>query len=156
MRYSHILGATDFSALGDLAVRRAAELARTNSARLTLVHVLPEPEAPSPLVARYYDVSTDAERLRAAKADAEVALRERLPSDVERAGIAIDVDVRVGDAASEILAAEGERHPDLIVIATHGRAGLARWLMGSVATRVMGHARCDVLVVRSPGDVEAG
>lgn len=154
MRYFHILGATDFSDLGDLAVQRAIELALASSARLTLVHVLPEPEAPSPLVARYYDVSTDAERLRKAKADAEAALRERVPESARSAGLAVEVDVRVGDAASEILAAEVERRPDLVVIATHGRTGVARWVMGSVATRVMGHAKGDVLVVRSPSDAQ--
>lgn len=154
MRYIHILGATDFSELGDFAVQRAIELALASSARLTLVHVLPEPEAPSPLVARYYDVSTDAERLAKAKADAEAALRERVPESARRAGLAVEVHVRVGDAASEILASEVDHRSDLLVVATHGRTGVARWVMGSVATRVMGHAKGDVLVVRGPRDAK--
>lgn len=149
MRYLHILGATDFSALGDLAAQRAAELAVANGARLTLVHVLPEHEAPSPLVARYYDVSTDAERLEAARSAAERALAERVPAEAREAGIAIELDVRSGDPASEILAAEAHHHPGLIVVSTHGRRGISRWIMGSVAQRVLGHAKADVLAVRA-------
>jgi nucleotide-binding universal stress UspA family protein len=143
LRYRHVMAATDFSALGDLAVKRAAELAKANGARLTLVHVLPEQVTPSPLVPHYYDVGTDVERLKLAKEAAGKALRERAPE-----GVDVDVHVRVGDPSAEILAAESEHKPDLIVVATHGRTGISRWLMGSVATRVVGHAHTDVMVVR--------
>lgn len=148
MRYSHILGATDFSELGDLALRSAAELAAANSARLTLAHVLPEPQAPSPLFPHYYDVHTDASRRDEAKTAAEQALLERVPEAVRSSGIAIDWVVRFGDPATEILAIDSELHPDLIVLATHGRRGISRWIMGSVAERVMASARADVLAVR--------
>ncbi len=148
MRYAHILGATDFSDLGDLAIRSAAEIALASSARLTVVHVLPEPEAPSPLVPHYYDVHTDAERMKQAKEAAARALAERVPKEVADAGLEVHYDVRCGDPATEILAADVQLKPDLIVIATHGRQGLSRWLMGSVAARVMGHAHADVLTVR--------
>lgn len=150
MRYKHILAATDFSDLGDLAVATAAELAVVQRARLTLVYVLPELPTPSPLVAHYYDARQDAERLRKALASAEQGLRARIPAAVEEAGIAVDVDVRRGDPATEILAAEAHYRPSLIVIATHGRTGITRWIMGSVAQRVTGHAKADVLVVRAP------
>lgn len=149
MRYRHILAATDFSDLGDLAVETAIDLAIANRAQLTLVHVLPELPTPSPLVARYHDASDDVERLKAAVAAAEQALRDRIPAKAQEAGVAIDVDVRHGDPASEILEAEVHHRPGLIVIATHGRTGISRWIMGSVAERVMGHAKADVLAVRA-------
>ncbi len=148
MRYAHILGATDFSDLGDTALRSAAELAIANSAKLTVLHVLPEPQAPSPLVPHYYDVHTDADRVKKAKDAAEQAMRERLPDEVAEAGIEVECLVRCGDPSSEILAADAHLKPDLIVIATHGRHGLSRWIMGSVAVRVMSYAHADVLAVR--------
>lgn len=149
MRYQHILAATDFSELGDLAVKAAAELATANRARLTLVYVLPELPTPSPLVAHYYDARHDADRLKSALASAEGGLRARVPAKAQEAGITVDFDVRHGDPASEILEAEARHRPGLIVLATHGRTGLSRWIMGSVAERVMGHAKADVLAVRA-------
>ncbi len=152
MRYQHILGATDFSEHGDLALRSAAELAAASQAKLTVIHVLPEPQAPSPLMPRYYDVHTDQRRVAEAEAAARKALEERVPEAAERAGIEIAVEVRVGDPATEILAAEAHLHPDLIVLSTHGRRGLSRWIMGSVAERVMASAKADVLAVRPRGE----
>ncbi len=148
MRYQHILAATDFSEHGDLAVRSAAELAVANRAKLTVLHVLPEPTSPSPLVPHYFDAHADREALEKAEAAAQQVLAERVPEDARDAGIELAFEVRVGDPATEILAAEAHAHPDLIVVATHGRRGLSRWIMGSVAQRVMGHARADVLAVR--------
>jgi nucleotide-binding universal stress UspA family protein len=148
MQYTHIVGATDFSDLGDLALGRAVALARGHGARLTLLHVLPEPEAPSPLFAHYYDVRTTAENVAKAKAAAEDALRERIPADA-LAWLDLHVDVRCGDPASEILAADAELAPDLIVVATHGRRGLSRMILGSVAERVLQLAKADVLAVRA-------
>ena len=57
---------------------------------------------------------------------------------------------RTGDAAEEITALAREAGCDLIVMGTHGRTGLARWLMGSVAEKVLRHALCPVLTVKTP------
>lgn len=149
MAYQHILAATDFSPHGDLALQRAAELAVASQAKLTVVHVLPEPQTPSPLVPHYYDVNTDAARLKDAEAAARQALSERIPKQARDAGLEIAIEVRVGDPATEILAVDLSAQPDLIVLATHGRRGLSRWIMGSVAERVLGHAKADVLAVRN-------
>lgn len=143
MRYRHILAATDFSELGDLAVERAIELARDQEARLTLVHVLPEPVAPSPLVPHYFDVRTDVAQLAQAKNGALDALRARV-----RGELSVECEVAFGDPASEILAIESRVHPDLIVLATHGRRGFVHFVMGSVTERVLRGARADVLAVR--------
>ena len=148
MDYRHILAATDFSALGDLSLRRAAELAVAADAKLTVVHVLPEPESPSPLFA-HYDVSTNAGRREAAKERAHAALVERVPDAVRESGIDIDVVVRIGDPTNELLALDAKLAPDLIVLATHGRRGWQRFVMGSVAERVVQMAKADVLAVRA-------
>ena len=64
--------------------------------------------------------------------------------------ILVEHRLRVGDAASEILQVTDEVEAGLIVMATHGRTGLGRALMGSVAESVLRGARCPVLTVKSP------
>lgn len=147
MEYEHILAATDFSSLGDKAIARAAELAVANGARLTVVHVLPEPESPSPLLAHYV-VDSSQKRREEATAHALEALRERVPEHAHVSGIEVDYDVRIGDPATELLAMDRRLRPNLIVLATHGRRGWQRWVMGSVAERVVQMATADVLAVR--------
>lgn len=147
MDYQHILGSTDFSPFGDLALRKAATLAAATGARLTVLTVLPQPESPSPLIS-HYEVQTDEGRLEKAKAAAVEALRERIPEPVHASGIEIQCLVEVGDPASEILRIDAKERPDLIVVATHGRRGWRRWIMGSVSERVVQMAHADVLAVR--------
>jgi nucleotide-binding universal stress UspA family protein len=58
--------------------------------------------------------------------------------------------VRAGDAVEEILAVIDELHPSMVVMGTHGRSGLARWVMGSVAEQVARRSSIPVLTVRTP------
>jgi nucleotide-binding universal stress UspA family protein len=60
-----------------------------------------------------------------------------------------------GDAATQILAAARAWPADIIVLGTHGRTGLARLVLGSVARNVLHHAPCSVLVVREPAAVRS-
>ena len=117
------------------------------------MHVLPEPDAPSPLFA-HYEVTRDAGKLEAAKQGAAAALEERIPADVKNADVEIDYRVVLGDPATEILTLDVRLAPDLIVLATHGRRGWQRWIMGSVAERVVQMARADVLAVRERDPVD--
>jgi nucleotide-binding universal stress UspA family protein len=71
------------------------------------------------------------------------------------AGLDVDAGRREGDAATEILAAARAWDADLIVMGTHGRTGLARLVIGSVARNILQHATCSVLVVRE-GAARAG
>lgn len=154
LTYKHILGATDFSELGDLALRQAATLAVALDCRLTAVHILPEPESPSPLFA-HYEVHTDEDRMAKAKAEAVEALRQRIPEDVRESGLPIEYVVCMGDPVTELLSLDASRRPDLLVLATHGRRGFQRWIMGSVAERVVQMAHADVLAVRRHPDDHA-
>ena len=67
---------------------------------------------------------------------------------LSRAGLRADAAVRQGDPAAEILAEAAAWSADLIVIGTRGQTGLTRLLHGSVARKVLEHARCSVLVER--------
>lgn len=147
MEYKHILGATDFSELGDLALVRAAELAEVARARLTVLTVLPPAEMPSPLVPHYEITSGTAERERAIEAARE-ALAARVPEGLRDGPAELRYEVRIGDPTDEVLAADVELAPDLIVLGTHGRRGWSRIFMGSVSERVVQLARADVLTVR--------
>jgi nucleotide-binding universal stress UspA family protein len=91
--------------------------------------------------AMYLDAA-EATRLHYDKMAREMADRLRF------AGLAVDAERRDGDAATELISAAAAYNADLIVMGTHGRTGLARLLIGSVARNVLHHASSSVLVVR--------
>jgi nucleotide-binding universal stress UspA family protein len=87
------------------------------------------------------------------------SLRQQLMVDAERlttrvsqslaaAGLTADTAVREGDPRSAIVDEAEEWQADLIVVGSHGRTGLTRMLLGSVATAVVNHAKCSIEVVR--------
>jgi len=73
---------------------------------------------------------------------------------VEGVGLSVKKVALSGRAADEILRAAAESRADLIVIATHGRDGLARWRLGSVADKVVRHATCPTLVIGPNVEIE--
>jgi nucleotide-binding universal stress UspA family protein len=74
-------------------------------------------------------------------------LADGVAQELHAAGFATSTDVREGSAKETILAAAAEWHPDVIVIGSHGRTGVNRLFLGSVAEHVMRHADCPVEVV---------
>jgi nucleotide-binding universal stress UspA family protein len=143
----HILVASDFGSSSARAVHYAAELATRFTARLTLLHVVPEPlplyavEAPLAL-----ELSSRESRELAAKRD----LDGFLASFSGQAPLCEGV-VRFGDAAREIVAHAEETSCSLIVVGTHGRRSLSRLFLGSVAEMVVRSSRIPVLTVRASG-----
>ena len=134
-----ILHPTDFSAHSEHAFRLACALARDYDARLILLHV-----ASTPLVVYGEGV---------APLDPEVYYaEEKAKLFALTPGPAIRAEHRFeeGDPGAEIPRVAQDVHADLIVMGTHGRTGLGRLLMGSVAEQVMRHAACPVLTVRTP------
>lgn len=77
----------------------------------------------------------------------ERSLRER--------GLVADALVVAGDPRTEIVDAARREHADLVVVGSHGRTGLERLVLGSVASFVVSHAPCSVLVVKPPRQAEA-
>jgi nucleotide-binding universal stress UspA family protein len=75
-------------------------------------------------------------------------LAATMASQLRGAGMTADHERRDGDPATEVLAAAAEWTADLIAIGTHGRTGLRRIILGSVARNVLQHAPCSVLIVR--------
>jgi universal stress protein F len=104
---------------------------------ITLVHVLDE-------IPAYLAASVAQEHLL----DHRKAIRAQLTSlAAEAAGVRIDIDLRGGNPAAEILACAQECHADLIMIASH-KPGLSDYFIGSTAARVVRHAQTSVLVSR--------
>lgn len=137
---------TDFSSCSGFAVRAAAELAEHLDAVLHVVHVY---ATPSPVVtsAGILDVA-DAHRL-------EHALPEQLDHHVRTHIGETDATqecIRSDDPAS-VLARLGEVSGTMLVVGSHGRTGLPRLLLGSVAERVVDRATAPVLVARVPDEV---
>lgn len=139
-----IIHATDFSAEAQAAEDEAVRLARALGAELLLVHVAIE--APP-----YGDTASGMKQLRkvyeAEARWAEERLAERARHLASR-GVTTGWRRRVGVPHEEIVKAASEERAAYIVMGTHGRGRVGRWLLGSVADRVIRHARCPVLVVQ--------
>ena len=144
MAYKHVLAATDFSEMGDLAVARAVAIARDARATLTLLHVIDAAPVPNPLYGHFSIVTDEAAEQRARE-----RARELLAAKLAAAGgTTATLVVQVGDAIDEILDCARTAGADLVVIATHGRRGVKRLVLGSVTERIVRLATCSVLVVR--------
>lgn len=128
----HLLVATDLSPAAEVAVDQAAELARRFASRVTLCHVRP-----------------DAASWRGGRNGDEAAQRRALDALASRFDQGAAVALVTGDDPAEILAdLARERDADLLVVGSHGRTGLARMLIGSVAERAARLAPRAVLVTR--------
>jgi nucleotide-binding universal stress UspA family protein len=149
MGFFHILAATDFGPAGDAAVARAAALAKEGGARLTLVHVVPDVPVPSDLGFPHYPVVLGDAELDEVFAHVRSALLARVPEPL-RAELQITPVARRGNPRDEVLDVAKHVGCDLIVLGTHGRRGLSRALLGSVAEQLVRLAPCNVLVVRDP------
>lgn len=133
----HIFVPYDFSAHAAKGLRAAEKLAEVYEATVTLIHVVQDLRVPLTYEVQGADV--DSQDLHA---QAETALRE-VAADRHR------VLVAPGHPAGRIVELADDHHADLIVQATHGRTGLRRVLLGSVAERVLRRARCPVFTVRA-------
>lgn len=146
-RISHVLCPTDFSSSADRAADLATQLVEPGG-RITLLHVIE-----LPLATRGEVTQPLGDLLDHGAAEALADREARLGN----AQHAIGTRSRVGPPGTEILAAiEEEPSVDLVVMGSHGRTGLARALLGSVAEKVVRHARCPVLVAREPAREQGG
>jgi nucleotide-binding universal stress UspA family protein len=140
-----ILHPTDFSEQAENARRAAEALAHDYNARLVLVHVM----QPPPLVASEMGVVIPD------LPDEPAALWARLNAMAPEGKFCVERFLLKGEPVEQIVRMAKEEGADLIVMGTHGRSGLSRVLMGSVAEWVLRRAPCPVLTVREPVPVAA-
>lgn len=142
-----IVCASDFSSASRTAFRTAVDMARTWRAQLIVVHVLPPIVTPL-LGEGAYVPSTTWEQIEAA---ARTTARKHLDVLVRKAraaGVRATAVLGEGPPAERIVAMAKRHRAGLLVVGTHGRTGLARAFLGSVAGRVVATASCPVLTVR--------
>jgi universal stress protein A len=144
----HILVPTDFSKASELAVEAAAMLAKDLGARVTAVHVY-DPDALRPPSTLGFTTEHQERWIGEMERTIEQAfdqLRSGLLQGVREVETRI---ARDSSPARGICDLARQLDVDLVVIATHGRTGVAHLLIGSVAERVVRHAPCPVLTLRS-------
>jgi nucleotide-binding universal stress UspA family protein len=145
-RVRRILHPSDFSKASGAAFAKAVELAKANRAELVVLHVL-GPPVPimggdgyvSPQV--YEDLHTSAR----AYASRQLA---SLVAKAKKAGVRAKAVLREGMTHEQIVRAARSARADMIVVGTHGRTGLAKIFLGSIAGRVVSTAKCPVMTVR--------
>ncbi len=139
--FTHVLVATDFGTPAEAAEELGITFAERFGAKLTVLYVFSVPNA-AYATGSYWQVD-QLERQARKALDAKTAkLKERFPQ--------LTSVMRTGTPWEEILAASKDTGADLIVMGTHGRRGLPRALLGSVAERVVRMAGIPVLTVSAP------
>lgn len=146
--FERILVATDFSSTGGMAFEHAAALAATCGARLDALHVIQADNLPEFYYPLLSGLSHELPKLRKASTE---RLQELLDDDRLTAVPEARARVEIGRPADEIVGLARRSDADLIVIGSHGRSGLGRVLIGSVAREVVRMAECPVLIVHATG-----
>lgn len=140
VRIQTILHPTDFSRQSEFAFQLACSVASDYGARLVVVHVAEAPAVAGAEGMLVYPTHFDL-----------TAIREQLERvRPQMAQVQVEHRLIEGRAAADILGVARETRCDLIVMGTHGRTGLDRLLMGSVAEEVVRKAACPVLTVKTP------
>jgi len=145
MNAHKILFPTDFSTLGQTALEMATSLARDRDAKLLIVHV-EEPPLTYGGGALYYGIQ-EPDRV-----ELQRMLSEVVPTDP---AVGFEHRLMIGSPAGAIIHLAEKENVDMIVMPTHGRTGVLRLLMGSVAEEVVRKAKCPVLTVKAAAPAPA-
>ena len=148
--WNRICCAVDFAEPSRLALVEAADAAKRSGGELTVVHAFSPPYAALAAMDAIPPAGASViEELRANLAGQLEALR----AEAERiTGAPVRARLLEGDPGHEVPRFARETGQELLVVATHGRKGFKRMMLGSVAERIVREAPCSVLVVRPPAD----
>jgi nucleotide-binding universal stress UspA family protein len=144
-RFRRILHPSDFSRASGAALRSAMDLARASRGQLTIVHVY---TPLIPMMGESYATPQVYDRLLADIRTGAQRQLDRLVAKARKAGVRAKGLLLEGVPHERIVRAARATRADLVVLGTHGRTGLGRVLLGSVAGRVVALAHCPVLTVR--------
>jgi len=142
--FKRILCPTDFSEPACTAIKAAAEMAKSFSAELILLHVVgPIPALETPAGVSGFDVSAyQRELAESAESSLQMRIEAHVPDLVDSRTMVVH-----GEAAHEIIRVAKEEDVDLIVLATHGATGWRKRIFGSVPGKVIKMASCPVLTI---------
>lgn len=138
MNARKIVYPTDFSTAGQTALEMATSLARDRGAKLVIIHV-EEPPMAYGGGELYYGIEEPD------RSELEKMLKAVVPTDPT---VGYEHRLAIGGPAEGILHVAENENAEMIVMSTHGRTGLTRMLMGSVAEEVVRKAKCPVLTVK--------
>jgi nucleotide-binding universal stress UspA family protein len=136
-----LLVAHDGSEQADKALDRAVNLALLAKGSVVVLSVVPDlcmMEIGDDDCKKMYKIMTEESEKRL----------NALKDDLSKKGIQMESEVKFGNAAETILKTCNDRKIDIVVIGSHGRHGAKKFLLGSVSSKVVDHAPCDVLVVK--------
>jgi universal stress protein A len=146
MRITRILVPTDFSEASDTVLAEARDLAATLGATIRIVHVFDDPFVTA-VVSADGQMAMPPDLRASLMNDADARLRQRLETGITPAR-GEEAALLTGPVAVSLVEDARSHAVDLIVMATHGRGGMAHLLLGSVAERVVRTAPCPVMTVR--------
>ncbi|MFC6873086.1 universal stress protein [Halobellus marinus] len=140
--YDSILVPTDGSDASEGAVEHAIELATQYDATLHALYVVD--------TGAYSSLEMGAEIVAEALQEEGKKAVDRIETAAEEAGVSVEATVKTGLAHRSIVDYVDEEGIDLVVMGTHGRTGVGRFLLGSVAEKVIRTADAPVMTVRTP------
>ena len=147
LKPTKILVPTDFSEYSDKALRQALDIATQYKAKVFVLHVVHEQ-----ITQCVYDYCLSADEVQRAESQLMGGAKQNLEKQLARFPRSKEVElataIRKGIPAEEILKEEEEKGIDLIVIASLGQTGLAKYLIGSIARNVLKGAKCPVLLTK--------
>lgn len=144
----HVLVTLDGSELAEAALNYARSIV-CESGHVTILSVVDVPEV---AVYNFYPVPVAMQEpnqeamLKDIKEQADSYARQ-IKSQLERAGLVVDYFIEMGEPAAVIIEKAEKLRVDAIVMSTHGRSGIGRWLFGSVTQKVLSGMPCPVFVV---------
>ena len=140
-----IVHPSDFSKASGAAFKKAVEMAKTQRAELMIVHVV---NPIVPVAGDGYVSPKMYEEIAASTREWADKQLDKLVAKAKQAGVRAKGFVLEGSAHDQIVRFGKSKHAELMVLGTHGRSGLAKLFLGSVASRVVTAATCPVLTVR--------
>ena len=144
-RIRRVLYASDFSGASRHAFAMALAIAKSLDAKLTILYVI----APlMPTVPEQYVDAVTLDQLDKQARRWSARRLDKLSGAAKKAGVRATTELREGDPVEQIVRAGRSTRADLIVVGTHGRRGLPKFFLGSVAERVVKMAPCPVVTVR--------
>jgi nucleotide-binding universal stress UspA family protein len=143
----NILVPTDFSKYADAALKKAVDIATQYDTKIYLLHVIDEQIKQCAV-----DYCLSYEVVKQLEKESVKASRDKLQKEAEaiikEKKIKVIFDVKNGVPSEVILSEQKAKKIDLIVIASHGKTGILKQLMGSVADKVVKGSKCPVIVIK--------
>jgi len=137
--YKNIVLAYDGSKFSNKALQEAISIAKSSGGSLLILSIVDITD----------EFESEAPGLTDKMTEKLLKLAQKALTKAVDAKVKAKVEVHVGDAYEMIVDISRKKKADIIVMGSHGKTGLTRLLMGSVTSRVIGHAPCSVLVVKA-------